>query len=85
MHGFKKVISYDYDDVTSECFSSVKECNKCLGELRIVDTRVHLETGIVKRKRKCVDCGNIFTTYEIRQEDLEDVLKIASKGGKFNG
>lgn len=43
-------------------------CEECDGKTRVVDTRV------TYRRRKCLDCGHFFSTYEITQMDLLDVL-----------
>ena len=39
----------------------------------------------IRRRRKCVDCGEMFTTYEIRKEDLDLLVNQAhdSKRGNY--
>lgn len=39
---------------------------ECGGMTQVIDSRVYGETG--RRRRKCLDCGQRWTTYEIRKE-----------------
>ncbi|AEB07078.1 ATP-cone domain protein [Coriobacterium glomerans PW2] len=50
-------------------------CPKCGSEeTHVVDSRMHETTNAIKRRRKCLDCGYRFTTYE-RCEDPIEVIK----------
>lgn len=54
-------------------------CPRC-GEGRVVvkDTR-DVDSGEVKRFRKCDKCGYIFHTYEITEDEYFDLIRIRRK------
>lgn len=50
---------------------NIVECEKCGSEnMGVLDTR--MTCGIIRRRRRCLDCGNRITTYEIHEEDFHD-------------
>ncbi len=51
-------------------FLVIDVCDKCGGgNLVVHDTRT--VNNIRMRRRRCIECNNRFTTYEIRKEDVE--------------
>ena len=56
-------------------FKSVLNCDKCgSNNLKVYNSRESNE--IRWRARECLMCGNRFTSYEIRKEDLDDLLQL---------
>jgi transcriptional regulator NrdR family protein len=54
-------------------FESIEFCDSCGSEnVKVYDSRIPAEIRI--RHKKCLMCGNRFTTYEIRKEDVEKLL-----------
>ena len=52
-------------------------CPKCKARAYIIDTR----NGMTKRRRyKCDNCGERFTTYEISKDEYKELLRYR-KGG----
>lgn len=49
------------------------ECVLCSGDTKVIDVRKR--DGRHYRRRECVDCGERFTTYEINQVHLFNVLE----------
>lgn len=47
------------------------ECGE--GKAKVQDTR-DIECGKVKRLRKCEKCGYMFHTYEIAEDEYEDMV-----------
>ena len=43
-------------------------CPKCEGRTKVNESR-HNQSGQVRRRRSCLDCGHLFTTYEVIQGD----------------
>ena len=63
-------------------------CNKCGGsKFATSDSRPRLRANgvdfdlknVIYRRKNCVDCGHVTTTYEIQQEDLVAVISDATK------
>lgn len=51
-------------------------CDHCgLEQLAVISSR-KMDKGFIRRRKKCLNCGNRMTTYEIRSEDFES-------GGKW--
>lgn len=47
----------------------IMKCPKCESyNITAVETR-NTSLGRVRRRRKCLDCGHSFTTYEVYSED----------------
>jgi len=47
-------------------------CPNCNSEnIYVVETRSRDEDGIIRRRRKCSDCGHTFRTYEVLAKDLK--------------
>lgn len=54
------------------------------GNSKVVDKRNNNETGVIRRRRECLDCGKRYTTYE-RIERIElDVIKRSGKREPFD-
>lgn len=51
------------------------QCTECDGKLQVTDSRLSKKyiKGAIKRRRKCLDCGYSFTTYEV---SLEEAIKL---------
>jgi transcriptional regulator NrdR family protein len=41
------------------------KCHECNGKTKVIDSRTVLDE-LVYRRRKCLNCGTTFTTYEER-------------------
>ena len=55
-------------------FKNILYCDKCGSHnVRIYNSRE--SDGIRWRARECSMCGNRFFTYEIRKEDLDDLIQ----------
>ena len=51
-------------------------CPNCGGKTMVVDSRDSKQYEICRlRRRKCNECGKMFSTYEILSEDLIDGKK----------
>lgn len=52
-------------------------CSKCGSDkIAVNDSRkIH---GVIRRRRKCLDCGKRTITCEISERDYEELLKIKS-------
>lgn len=50
------------------------KCEKCGGKVHVVETgqRQHV---LVWRRRKCLECGHRFSTYEITVEEYENMKR----------
>ena len=49
-------------------------CEKCGGETSVIESRKSGDNGrqpmAYKRRRKCLECGERYTTYELKSDDL---------------
>lgn len=54
-------------------------CPKCKARAYIIDTR---SSPTKRRRYKCNNCGERFTTYEISKEEYKELLRYR-KGGIF--
>lgn len=50
------------------------ECVICGGKTKVINTR-RTEDGRQYRRRKCTDCEERFTTYEVNQMSLFNMLE----------
>ncbi len=57
-------------------------CSK--SDTKVVDSRLAKETGQVRRRRKCLNCCERFTTYESVALDLPRVIKSNGSREKFD-
>lgn len=56
----------------------IAKCNKCGSEqIFVIDSR--RKQGSVYRRKKCQNCGERFTTYEVTQENFEAYLDFLNK------
>lgn len=53
-------------------------------DTRVVDSRLGAEGDQVRRRRKCGDCGERFTTYEVADLNMPRVMKSDGVGEAFN-
>lgn len=53
--------------------TSTYECPKCMGGVKVKDSRPRDVDGVIRRKKECLECGHIFYTLEINEEDLKEV------------
>ena len=49
------------------------KCPACPGGTRVGDSRSVIKTNTYRRRRKCLRCGERFTTYELLERDLADL------------
>lgn len=56
-------------------------CPFCSGQTRVLDSRPNEEDPEVRRRRKCYDCLESFTTYE-RVEKPEAAAKVEAAARK---
>lgn len=54
-------------------------CPECNGMFTVIDSRYCKESGAVRRRRKCNDCGYRMTTYEMTKDDYEKFQKLHVK------
>lgn len=60
-------------------------CPKCGFEnSQVIDSRPTDDLGSIRRRRKCVDCGHRFTTYERREEKPIVVTKRNGSAESFD-
>ena len=45
-------------------------CSECSGESAVIDSRPS-KTGIIRRRRQCLNCGYRWTTMEINEIDFD--------------
>lgn len=49
-------------------------CPKCLASAQVIDSRpIKSTTGAIRRRREC-ECGERFSTIEIREDDLQELI-----------
>lgn len=66
----------------------VKTCVDCGGNTLVIDSRPTPQGGVL-RKRKCPDCGYIFTTIEVEEsmfdnyELLEEIKELRAQNKKL--
>lgn len=51
------------------------KCQLCGGNLKVLSSR-HQLSGRIRRRRKCLSCGDRTTTYEITPAELKDFKKL---------
>lgn len=57
-------------------------CPECDGSTTVMETRIKKD-GSIRRRRKCLECGNRFTTIESIKKELkenDDLLRTAATG-----
>ena len=55
------------------------KCSKCGSNSMIYLNKPNCTSGAVYRRRKCTNCGEKWTTVELRKTDIEEIYKqIAS-------
>ncbi len=57
-----------------EAGSNLSRCPKCDGPVTVKDSRIS-ENGWRYRRRRCMDCAHLWTTYEVPAE-LLDHLRV---------
>jgi len=62
---------------------SVAICPKCGGQTNVKDSRKKTREGskfvALWRRRACVKCGHVYTTYEITGASMKALLNLAKK------
>ena len=53
-------------------------------DTKVIDSRLSAEGTKVRRRRECLDCGARFTTYEIAELAMPQVIKQDSRREAFN-
>ena len=53
-------------------------------DTKVIDSRLSAEGTKVRRRRECFDCGARFTTYEIAELAMPQVIKQDSRREAFN-
>lgn len=57
-------------------------CDRCgLEQLAVIGSK-KIGKGYIRRRKKCLSCGNRMTTYEIHAEDFGDGWKWNGRIGK---
>lgn len=60
-------------EAAESLFSHVKYCPECYATTIVTDVRPTI-TDVLRRRRKCPECGHVFYTKEIVESELDDVL-----------
>lgn len=55
----------------------MKECEKCGGDVAVIDSRVN--KFYIRRRRACVVCDYRFSTYEVSDKFMIDMIRISKR------
>lgn len=51
------------------------KCEKCSSDTKIYESRYNPDLDIVRRRHCCLKCGHRFTTYEMRSDQMQKIMK----------
>lgn len=66
---------------THQICPRIVDGERCCGLIRVIDSRPTVRS--LRRRRRCLRCGDTYTTFEMKRTDLDAVEKIVAMIGRL--